>query len=79
MTSEIRDRQSNVQIVEVGFKKMEDAIGCTAGNVKNIFVGNAMQQISRTIILDNSAIYGLAKINTCLPGFKTKIRDFCFP
>ena len=64
MTSEIRDRQSNVQIVGVGFKKMEDAIECIVGNVKNIFVGNAMQQISRTIILDNSAIYGLAKINT---------------
>ena len=79
MTSEIRDRQSNVQIVGVGFKKMEDAIECIVGNVKNIFVENVMQQISRTIILDNSAIYGLAKINTCLPGFKTKIRDFCFP
>ena len=56
-----RDHQSNVQIATVGFKRMEDATECIADSVKNIFVGNVVQQISLMIILENNVVYGLVK------------------
>ena len=50
---------------------MEDVIECIADNVKNIFVGNVVHQTSNMLTLENSVIYGLAKINNFLAGIKT--------
>ena len=56
-----RDPRNNVQIAIVGFKRTEDATECIADSVKNIFVGNVVQQISLMIILENNVVYGLVK------------------
>ena len=53
MTSEIRDRQSNVQIVEVGLRRLVVAIECIVRAVKKFSVGYAVQQISNMLTLEN--------------------------
>ena len=71
MTSEIRDRQSNVQIVEVGLRRLVIAIECIVRAVKNFSVGYAVQQIFNMLTLENRlaakcARYGLYRMDEYL-------------